>query len=1476
MKKYLYLIALTALLLASVLAGCKSIPAGSDDGTATVRDPKTETAGTETETDKPSPEPKPTTVVSLSVKQSVFFLKDREVADFDFASCFTLTVNGEEVPIREEWLDHSLVKAEPGSYEVICTYLTHQATAKISVTKTNYLLTLLQKEISLTEETAKTYDFNTLFEAKRDGEIIAITSDMVQTDFRAEIGEYTYTVTNGNRSETLKIHVVDNRIVEIIPAYRSLSLTAEELRTLDPTGLFTVFIDGAQIPVTADMLTGEVPSEPQVGRIYTIGIRYSTEKQTYTAEIPITVSAADDILIRATDVETYPNAEPIDLTTLFTIQRDGQNISVTQDMISGSVDYTMEGENIITLTYRAAGIEKTATAIVTVKRGVVIRFAKADTVTVRRGTNPDTYQFADDFILLVNGIRFRDFPHSMLDLSEVDFETAGLYKATLTVRYNDGKVSFSGPNYQTYTATIYYRVVENTYSVNVRADVVVLPKRTASYDPFSNLIVLINGLRQTLTDDPSVELDAISCYARLLSGAIDFAGSAQQRVEIAVYVNGRDAEPVIVSYLLRVESDITVTAHDTAVFAGGTLSPSTLFTVTEGGKNVTVTYGMLSGTIDLSTPGIYRITLCYRDVEASATVAVLDRSMLGTYHTALRNITEADDEDEEGYVIAGTPSRQLDDLIIREDGTLRVDRTEGVILGGFGTERMTAKVGSQLYDIYFADGIVILNPDNSLKMTFTNSKRPMVYFHEDQWEITGNLTVNSLSSHVLQNTNSGYSYDLIRIRSKQDATRELWYALYIRLVSKNSADTVYDVRWGETDLDASFVAQTDAVGVFRMDGETVGFRMTNKTIARPYDADETPLWANCSFTGTVDGKSATLRAGSEEQFTLYIDGVRIFSGLRAKGLTNGVADYATGTLFLYNMTETAEMPMFSYLFRLNTEANTFEVVERDLYYGLYVCGDMTLFLDGYGTGLMAFSAKDYKPTSFAYTVRNSELKLTYRKTDSSFAYGTEATFTVAPFLNLLTVRRFTGMDLDGKAFVNTVITDGALVEIPTYTICDSSQMSGQAQLYELVRIVTRDGELSVEAKKACMNVTSLYFGSRNAAFCQFTVTVKVGGENVTAYYAVLIPCKLTGEATALVRNYGAGLVDPKNTLKLDEFGRVTYTVNGVVYTGFAEFREGGFYVRLLSNEGGVVTMSAKLLASGTVAVQTSGAVSGSEVFTASLSNAAASSDGYLRYVRPDDETLLFFFSESAGGIGRLVTAELLDGTDMLANGVTLLLKSGEEEVACLRVVEWGKTNGGIVLSDACRGTFAVEALNAKLILDGFGVGSLTRNTDGTVLPLTYRVNSDGSVTLLPNGKETLFVCKTDRASGTATVLWRGDNQSLISGKTYAGTYSFICGDAMYEATTTLYFDAGQVKILSSSESHDSGDERCLDDTYTPDAFCGIGTYTVRGDEITIVINGVTFEFRIRDVRYATQLVCTSTTLPTDTHGYFGTGVLFAA
>ena len=118
--------------------------------------------------------------------------------------------------------------------------------------------------------------------------------------------------------------------------------------------------------------------------------------------VNLKIVAKTQLSVTAKTVVTYPNSEDIDLKTLFEVKRGNQILTVTDDMISGTVDYSKEGDNEITLNYGG----RVATAIVKVKLGVIINYAAADTVLIQKGTDISGYDFGADFSVVINGVKF--------------------------------------------------------------------------------------------------------------------------------------------------------------------------------------------------------------------------------------------------------------------------------------------------------------------------------------------------------------------------------------------------------------------------------------------------------------------------------------------------------------------------------------------------------------------------------------------------------------------------------------------------------------------------------------------------------------------------------------------------------------------------------------------------------------------------------------------------------------------------------------------------------------------------------------------------------------------------------------------------------------------------------------------------------------------------------------------------------------
>ena len=149
-------------------------------------------------------------------------------------------------------------------------------------------------------------------------------------------------------------------------------------------------------------------------------------------------------------------------------------------------------------------------------------------------------------------------------------------------------------------------VSEYDSTVSVYKEHVTLKSGTTSYNPFSNIGVVVNGKLMNLTDNREW-VSAITCYAEVKSDDIDFSDAGTQTVVVDVYANGLNADPVTVTFYVTIESGITVTAKDIGVFAGATLYTKDLFVIERNGAPVEVTYDMISGKADTFKPGVYEI-----------------------------------------------------------------------------------------------------------------------------------------------------------------------------------------------------------------------------------------------------------------------------------------------------------------------------------------------------------------------------------------------------------------------------------------------------------------------------------------------------------------------------------------------------------------------------------------------------------------------------------------------------------------------------------------------------------------------------------------------------------------------------------------------------------------------------------------------------------------------------------------------------
>lgn len=157
--------------------------------------------GGKTEDNNP---PAPSETVEVTTTVSSLEIGKYDVAGKNYTSYFAIKDNGVSVPVRREYVDSDGVKAEPGTYSVICKYKDKQATLTVTVRQPEIELSAKQTSVSIKKRQAAGYDFTTLFTLTEDGHEIRLPDGAVQSTVKALPGEYQVTATVSGKRQQLK------------------------------------------------------------------------------------------------------------------------------------------------------------------------------------------------------------------------------------------------------------------------------------------------------------------------------------------------------------------------------------------------------------------------------------------------------------------------------------------------------------------------------------------------------------------------------------------------------------------------------------------------------------------------------------------------------------------------------------------------------------------------------------------------------------------------------------------------------------------------------------------------------------------------------------------------------------------------------------------------------------------------------------------------------------------------------------------------------------------------------------------------------------------------------------------------------------------------------------------------------------------------------------------------------------------------
>lgn len=1469
-KKLILIALMLTIIVAITLAACDKGGGGGQDPSAPT-EPST----------PPTPSHNP--VVEVVAKVDEVTVTD-SFEGYRFDRLFTVTEDGANVYIQDKYIDLSELPTTPGEGKVTCTYKNKSASVKVILRSTVYKVTARIDALTVNQvQVDNGIDFSNYFSVTADDKPVEITDDMIESNVSREIGKYRVTVRYRGAVASIEVSVTEGHLVEVINSYNEFEISEDKLASFDATILFSLYFDGEAVKVTNDMIDASALEGATAGNTYTVTLSYENNGFGKTATARVKVVESARVVVTGKNVETYPNGTPVDVTSLFSITKGDEIIPVTPEMITGVVDYTKEGENVITLTY--GGVTKTS--IVSVRYGVIVNLPHGDNIVVKVGEDKNSYDFASDFSVIVNGVKYT-LIDDLIDVSEVDFSKAGTTNAKITVKYNKDSFGISGPKYETYEKTVTYVVVENTYEITIKNENVVLEKGTTEYDVLSNLKVKVNGKNlMPYPDKEVVKTDPLAVWTVCVSD-IDFNSIAQQKVTLKVYVDGVDAEPVEVSYYVVVKSDIVVNATDKVVFSHTTVFTKDLFEITKNGESLPVTNDFIEGKIDTFEIGKYTATINYLGFVATATVYVLDEGLVGNYKTVVTPIPEKEDGDDEDYGGGwgdedygwGTASYASASAVsygfsVSKNGDVVLNGTKARMAACYEDGSIVLEVGNNSFTLKYADGIAMLNPDNSLKMKFSDYKRPFVFFKDSTWRITAQFAVNTLSQYVLAGETVGTSYDVYKIvpTAQSSGYKTKFFTMKTRLTEKSNADTSYNVLFGDCAINGGsiVVPSTGSNSTLYFDGETINFTMLDSRTGKTFIVSETPEYANKKFTGTIDGETAEIRFDRNEAMSLIVKykTVASFNKYDVAALKNGYIDHDNKEIFVYKFD--AEN-YYSYKISLDVENGTFTLLEKDNLYGIYKNGNKYVYLDGYGTGHVNFGQASQYDTSVSYVKNGGEVDLTFLNTKPSFEYGNGATMYIDSFGNVLYAKDFVGGIENGSAFENERVAGGAVVKIAYNVIgADATGNKAKQEFYNSLSLVTKDGTVSGEdaIKNICgkgktIDTTTISF--TKGGFYKYTITADVFGEKVTKTFSVqVLPYAYADNEYAC--SYGGGLINKAVTLSVDANGRVNFFA-GSDYTGVARFNDEGFFAKV-TGENGDVHISATTVSAGLILAKFSGAVKMNDYFVigGSTNSFATGANGRILRKIVYNGTTTWYFSNNTALIGEIATINLINGSDISVGAIIEIVVGEEKTIAKIR--DTSNVTNGLQFADALRGEY-VSDTEDKLVLDGFGNASLGTQKG------QYQINADNSVSVRFADGLKVYVVENGRYTAADVVL----DESLVEGKTYSADFSFSCENAIYRytATTTLSFGRnGVVFVRSTCPEHDGGEYACDEDSYSA-VYAGAngasGTYSVNDDKITVTVGAYTFTFTIKDVSTASELVCTSTNVSSDSPGYFAAGTTF--
>lgn len=1252
-------------------------------------------------------------VIELTVLKDNVKIKNTQINTYDYTSLFKLVINGKTVAVKAEMIDHSAVINKEGTYEVICTYQDKEVTSHVIVEDdAQTIINASVETITLKLSEIEGYDFTSCFSITYKNRPVTVTSSMITNNIKAEDGTYSVTCTYKNVSKSIVVIVEENYKIEIFEAYHDLEIPLSQMSALDYKDLFYLFVDGVALEITDDMIDHSSVTNVEVNKTYSVSLSYQIEDSSKTKTVSFKVVNDDEIVINSHNAIIYSNSLALDVTSLFTINDGGKEVEVTKDMINGAIIYDQVGTYTLTLNYK--GQEKTCQ--VEVKKGVNIQYRSASRMVIKLGVDQNTYNFAGDFLVSVDGTRF-NLNNSFIDTSKVDFTKEGEYTATITIPYGENQVVDGQSELTNVTKTITYVVLRNNAVVTPKLEVVKVDI-DAKYDLFSNISCMYNNREKPLTSSKDWADDPTVTYAELIGETPNFSMPGEYLIEIRTYPYGLDKDYIDVSYVLEVSSGIEITENDnTVLFVGDSMYPREFFSLTEKGEKVVITDDMIDGKVNFFKAGNYPLTLNYKNESLTINVSIIDRDIVGTYvspyQTLVKPTTNDSDstdqgygdtvEDEEDIVVA----RPLKDMIISKDGIKSLDGMTVTDWKALDANNFTFNIFSFEYMMHYEDGIVICLPLNDTHMSFSDSNRPFVYVNSDIYTIEKKLTIGSSSEHVFTLSNTGYSIDLLYLVNKK-TNQGFWYGLKTSLIEKSGADCYYSHQYGEFNPDSNFDLVVGNNYNIEFLGEKYFFSLTSNETGKIVNTSELERkYSNLTFNGTIEGKNAVLSFNENQTISLNVEDKELFSVIfnGYASLPNGGINYNDDIIKIYDGQEG-----YSYEFNLDLANSTFTVTEYNHLFGLYQTLDSKysstkFFFDGYGKGVAyGLGNATYQTFNFTYKEENGLIDIKFKNVSEKFIYKDGITFRLDSFRNVITVDSIANKEMVSLKYVNEKIVEGLYVSFTKNTIPMMDSLDDTKNtLLSYINITTKDGLVTDSEKENYLDLSYIDFDQ--AGFYSVVIQSEINNKLITHYYGIQItePLYKNHELVGVYQSAS----DDKYTFEFNEFGNaiITKKDNGVIkeYEGAVIFVDGGFIFEAKDANDNIITGNGKIEEKGLVSLLIQGSdIIGGYFYTSDYSiRVTGFGSRILREFTNQDQSIYFYCSNTTSS-GQRVTIDILNDLTLDDIGVVFSAFDSEgNEVLYAKISSWSSSNTGLVLADSYRGDYTCDY--SSLSLDGFGI-----------------------------------------------------------------------------------------------------------------------------------------------------------------------------